>query len=97
LDRPRYRRRRRRFADRRIPYLQRGFISPASDALDVVVCIVLSLLVGWHIAFLPSFIIKMLPVGDLAPTWTIAIFIATRQRRDATKDQKKLGGSEEQT
>lgn len=78
------------------PIFSEGFISPASDALDVGVCIVLTLLVGWHIAFLPSFIIKVLPIADLAPTWTIAIFIATRRGRDAAKEPKKLGPPEKQ-
>ena len=50
-------------------------------ALDVVVAIVLTLLVGWHIAFIPSFIIKALPFADMAPTWTIAVLIATRVKK----------------
>jgi hypothetical protein len=78
------------------PIFSEGFISPVSDVLDVAVCTVLTLLVGWHIAFLPSFIIKVLPIADLAPTWTIAILIATRHSQQATEDQKKLGASEQQ-
>jgi hypothetical protein len=62
------------------PVMAEGFMSPFSDALDAVVAVVLTLLVGWHIAFVPSFLIKMLPVADLAPTWTIAILLATRGR-----------------
>jgi hypothetical protein len=41
--------------------------------------------VGWHLAFLPSFVVKVLPVADLAPTWTIAIFFATRQKSVSTQ------------
>ena len=55
-----------------------GFASPANDILDAVVALLLILLVGWHIAFIPTFIIKVLPFADLAPTWTIAVLIATR-------------------
>jgi len=47
------------------------------DAIDVPVAIALTLLVGWHIAFIPSFLIKLLPFADLAPTWTVAIAVAT--------------------
>jgi hypothetical protein len=54
-----------------------GAASPVDDVFDVVVAGILTLLVGWHIAFVPSFIVKLLPVADLAPTWTMAIFIAT--------------------
>ena len=45
-----------------------------------MVCAVLTWLVGWHFSFLPSFAVKVLPVVDLAPTWTIAVFLATRQK-----------------
>lgn len=61
-----------------LPAFVEGFASPLDAALDVVVAVVLTLLVGWHIAFIPTFIIKALPFADLAPTWTIAILIATR-------------------
>jgi len=61
------------------PLLAEGFASPLDDALDVVVCAILTWLVGWHFAFLPSFIAKVVPMADLIPTWTIAIFLATRQ------------------
>jgi hypothetical protein len=59
------------------PASAEGVFSPITDGLDAAVAIILTLLVGWHIAFLPSFIIKILPFADLAPTWTIAIIIAT--------------------
>ena len=58
-----------------------GFLSPLEDALDIAVCLALTALVGWHVAFLPTFLIELLPIGDLAPTWTIAAFLATRGGR----------------
>jgi len=64
------------------PLFAEGFISPLDDALDVLVCGLLTWLVGWHYSFLPSLVVKVLPIADLAPTWTIAIFLATRQKRD---------------
>jgi hypothetical protein len=64
-----------------LPYVfGEGFLSPLDDILDVVACLTLTALIGWHIAFLPTFLIELLPVGDLAPTWTIAVLIATRDR-----------------
>ena len=63
------------------PYFAEGAISPFDVILDVIVGTLLVLLVGWHIAFLPSAIAELLPVVDLAPTWTIAAFIATHKRQ----------------
>jgi hypothetical protein len=63
------------------PVMSEGFISPLNNIVDVVACIVLTMLLGWHIAFLPSFMIKLLPVVDFAPTWTLAVLIATRGGR----------------
>jgi hypothetical protein len=63
------------------PLFSPGFISPLDDGLDVFVCLILTWLVGWHYAFLPSFIVKVAPMMDLAPTWTIAVFFATRGKK----------------
>jgi hypothetical protein len=63
------------------PFFVAGGASPANDALDVVVDAVLIKLLGWHWAFLPSLIAELIPGLDLVPTWTAAVFIATRARR----------------
>jgi hypothetical protein len=63
------------------PLFIEGFASLLSDALDVVMGVLMVWLVGWHIAFLPAFVVEALPMGDLAPTWTLAVFIATRSKR----------------
>ena len=60
------------------PFFFEGILSPLNVALDILVCGLLIVLVGWHIAFLPTFIIEQLPFADLAPTWTLAALIATR-------------------
>jgi len=60
------------------PMFMEGMLSPVNAALDAVVAVALILLVGWHIAFLPAFVVEMLPFVDLAPTWTLAVFVATR-------------------
>jgi hypothetical protein len=67
------------------PLFSEGLISPLDDLLDAVVCIALTWLVGWHYAFLPSFLVKLAPVADLVPTWTIAVLLATRQRETASQ------------
>jgi hypothetical protein len=50
------------------PIFSTGFLSPYNDALDVVVSGVLIWLVGFHWAFLPSFLMELVPVVDLVPT-----------------------------
>jgi len=60
------------------PFFIEGAASPFDIAVDVIVGALMCWLVGWHIAFVPAFLAEVLPVIDLAPTWTIAVFIATR-------------------
>jgi len=69
------------------PLFVEGFSSVLNDVLDVVVCAVLIRLIGWNPVFLPTFVVEMLPFGDLAPTWTIAVFVATRSRPSAAREQ----------
>ena len=49
-------------------------------ALDVAVGIAMVALCVWHWAFLPAFVAESLPGIDLAPTWTLAVLIATRRK-----------------
>jgi len=52
---------------------------PVGDAIDVIVGIIMLRLLGWHFSFLPSFAVKLLPVVDIVPTWTMAVWLATRK------------------
>ena len=61
------------------PFFAEGFFSVFADGLDVVMCILMTWLVGWHLAFLPTIAVKLVPIVDLAPCWTIAVLIATRR------------------
>jgi hypothetical protein len=63
-----------------LPLFGVGFLSPATDALDVAVAVTMTALVGWHWAFLPTFVAEIVPGLDLVPTWTLAAFLATRRR-----------------
>jgi hypothetical protein len=64
-----------------VPFFFGGAASPVNDALDLVVGIVLVILVGWHFAFLPTFIAELVPMLNIFPTWTTAILFVTRGRR----------------
>jgi hypothetical protein len=63
------------------------FAGGASEGFDAVLDLVVGgtviALVGWHWAFLPAFAVELLPAVDLAPTWTIAVFVATRKKADS--------------
>jgi hypothetical protein len=61
------------------PLFAEGGLSPADDALDLLVAFALIRLLGWHWAFLPTLLAEAIPGMDLIPTWTMAVFFVTRQ------------------
>ena len=44
-------------------------------------------ILGWHWALAPSFLFELLPIADVAPTWTLAVWIITGRK----KPQNELG------
>ncbi|MGA9529658.1 MAG: hypothetical protein WBS24_16200 [Terriglobales bacterium] len=62
------------------PFFVEGGGSPADSVLDFLVAIVLTRLLGWHWAFLPSLAAEVIPGVDLFPTWTAAVWFVTRQQ-----------------
>jgi hypothetical protein len=60
------------------PLFAPGLASPWNNALDLLVALAMVWLIGWHWAFLPSFFAELVPGLDLVPTWTAAVFFATR-------------------
>ena len=66
-----------------LPLFAPGVASPWNDALDLLVAVAMVGLIGWHWAFLPSFFVELVPGLDLVPTWTAAVFFATRARTPA--------------
>src|SRR5262245_35553382 len=59
------------------PAFSEGAFSPINDVVDVAVCGILSALLGWHWVFLPSFLSELIPMWDLVPTWTAAVWYVT--------------------
>ena len=55
-------------------------LTPLNNAVDVGTGLALLALVGWHWAFLPTFLAELVPFVELVPTWTLAVMIATRGR-----------------
>jgi hypothetical protein len=73
------------------PFFAEGGVSPADTVLDLAVAAVLTKLLGWHWAFLPTLAAELVPGLDLFPTWTAAVFFVTRQRvRSAPAEEPEI-------
>ena len=48
--------------------------------LDLITALAMTALVGFHWAFLPTFLAEAVPWLDVVPTWTLAVLFATRDR-----------------
>ena len=70
------------------PLFFAGGLSVFDALLDVAMAGILSRLVGWHWAFLPAFLVELAPGVDLAPSWTLAVFLATRRRMAPEASQR---------
>ena len=60
------------------PLFVAGGLSPLSDVLDIGMALVMTLRLGWHWAFVPTMVSELIPILDLFPTWTVAVFYVTR-------------------
>ena len=67
-----------------LPLFAGGLASPFANALDVAVAAAMILLLGFHPAFLPTFILEVVPLGNLVPTWTAAVWLVTRGQKQPT-------------
>jgi hypothetical protein len=58
--------------------------SGADELLDVAAMIVTSKTIGFHPLLLPTFVLELLPVADLLPTWTgcVALVVALRKKHE---------------
>jgi hypothetical protein len=56
--------------------------TPWNNVLDVLTGIFMVAMLGWHVAFLPTFLAELIPFVDLFPTWTVAVLFITRKRKD---------------
>ena len=57
----------------------------ADELLDMAAMILTWRLIGFHPLLLPSFVLELLPVADMLPTWTgcVTIVVAVRKRQQA--------------
>lgn len=55
----------------------------ADEVLDVAAMILIWRVIGFHPLLLPTFVVELLPVTDVLPTWTgcVALVVALRRRQ----------------
>ena len=51
------------------------------EGLDVVAMMLISWAVGFHLLLLPTFVLELLPVTDMLPTWTACTAAVVMLRR----------------
>ena len=73
------------------PMFFAGGASPFADVLDVITAGIMTMLVGWHWAFLPTLAAEVVPVFDLFPTWSAAVYFVTRGQARATEAARPAG------
>lgn len=54
------------------------------EVIDVVTMVLLTLTLGFHPLFLPTFVIEFIPIADMLPTWTGCTFLVIGLRRKQT-------------
>ena len=57
--------------------------------LDLLTGLAMMALVGFHWAFLPTFLAEAVPWFDMAPTWTLAVIFATSGRGEVNAEAPK--------
>ena len=55
--------------------------SIADQVLDLVAMVLTIWLLGFHVLLLPTFLIELLPVADMLPTWTGCVGLVVAHRR----------------
>lgn len=73
-----------------LPLFVGGAPTGFDAVLDVVIAGVMIALCGWHWAFLPAFLAEAMPALDLAPTWTLAVLIATRGKAAEAPEREPI-------
>ncbi len=63
------------------------------ELLDVAAAIVIGRLIGFHPLLLPTFVLELVPVADMLPTWTgcVALVIALRRRQQPSEPPATRG------
>lgn len=67
--------------------------------LDVIAMVLISWAIGFHTLLLPTFVIELLPLADMLPTWTgcTAAVVLLRKRAEAPTESPPIDVSSEVT
>lgn len=66
----------------------------ADEFIDVVTMVATSLLVGFHVLLLPTFVIEFIPVVGMLPTWTGCMVAVVAMRRRHAADPQEADSRE---
>jgi hypothetical protein len=66
----------------------------ADEILDVATMALMWRLIGFHPLLLPTFVLEIVPLADLAPAWTacVAVVVALRKRQRTSLRQAPVPG-----
>jgi hypothetical protein len=55
----------------------------SDEILDVIALVATTRLLGFHPLLLPTFVVELLPIVDMLPTWTgcVALVVATKKKQ----------------
>lgn len=59
----------------------------ADEVIDVAATMIVSVAIGFHPLLLPTFIIELVPVVDVLPTWTACVAAVVALRRHAARSR----------
>jgi tellurite resistance protein TehA-like permease len=59
----------------------------ADEIVDVAVMGIETWLLGFHLLFLPTFVVEVIPLVDAAPTWTMCVLAVVAIRRRGSFNQ----------
>jgi hypothetical protein len=68
-----------------------GAASPLDSGLDLLIAVLLTVLLGWHWEFAPSFVAELIPGIDLVPFWTLAVVNVYRKSKKIAKLDDQFG------
>ena len=54
---------------------------PADDVIDVVAMLLTTPILGFHVLLLPTFVVELIPVAGMLPTWTGCVMAIALLRR----------------
>jgi len=69
---------------------------PFDEVVDVIAMVLISWLIGFHILLLPTFIVEVLPVVDMLPTWTACVLTVIALRRRGEHGDGGVGSDSEE-